>query len=159
MSDSILLCRLDAALVVMEKCPRKAGISYPDKLPRLAMKGRLRTGICATAIVTAICAPGAYAGGRFDGAWTVVVTTTKGPCNDTYRFSGEIIDGVMHYSDSSLNNFSGRVGPSGSVSVRLSLGSKNAVATGRLTDKAGSGTWHGQAPEGPCAGTWEAERL
>ena len=45
-------------------------------------------------------------------AWTVVVTTTNGPCNDTYRFSGEIIDGVMHYSGSSLNNFSGRVGPS-----------------------------------------------
>jgi hypothetical protein len=139
------------------KVPQEGGHLVSRQTTEACHEGS--TGICATAIVTAICAPGAYAGGRFDGAWTVVVTTTNGPCNDTYRFSGEIIDGVMHYSGSSLNNFSGRVGPSGSVSVRLSLGSKNAVATGRLTDKAGSGTWHGQAPEGPCAGTWEAERL
>lgn len=97
------------------------------------------------------------AGSKFDGAWSLVVMTRTGPCDAAYRFSGQIVNGVILYSGSGLD-FTGRVRPSGSALLRVSSGSNYAVAHGRLTVRSGSGTWRGQTPNGYCTGTWRATR-
>ena len=97
------------------------------------------------------------AGGKFDGAWSLVVMTRTGPCDAAYRFSGQIVNGVIIYNGGGID-FSGRVRPSGSAVLRVSSGASYAVASGRLTLRSGSGTWRGQTPSGYCTGTWRATR-
>lgn len=97
------------------------------------------------------------AGSKFDGAWSLVVMTTTGPCDAAYRFSGQIVNGVILYNGSGVD-FTGRVRPSGSALLQVSSGSNYAVARGRLTVRSGSGTWRGQTPNGHCTGTWRATR-
>lgn len=97
------------------------------------------------------------AGSKFDGAWSLVVMTRTGPCDAAYRFSGQIVNGVILYNGSGVD-FTGRVRPSGSAFLQVSSGSNYAVARGRLTVRSGSGTWRGQTPNGHCTGTWRATR-
>jgi hypothetical protein len=94
---------------------------------------------------------------KFDGAWSVVVFTRSGPCDPTYRVSGQIVNGEISYSYGSVDVV-GHVKPSGVVSVRVTSGSNYAVGSGRLTATSGSGTWHGRGPDGYCSGTWSATR-
>ena len=35
---------------------------------------------------------------KFDGNWSVVVYTRSGPCDAAYRFSGQIVNGVIVYN-------------------------------------------------------------
>ena len=97
------------------------------------------------------------AGSKFDGAWSLVVMTKRGPCDAAYRFSGQIVNGAIIYNGSGID-FSGRVRPSGAAFLRVSSGASYAVAQGRLTVRSGSGTWRGQTPSGYCTGTWRATR-
>ena len=55
-------------------------------------------------------------------------------------------------------SLTGRVSPSGGVTVRVSSGPQYAIGTGRLTRTTGSGSWRGQGPSGACAGEWSATR-
>jgi len=99
------------------------------------------------------------AASKFDGNWSVVVYTRSGPCDPAYRFSGQIVNGVIVYNGGLAIDFSGRVRSNGSASLRVSSGSAFAVASGHLTGARGAGTWYGQAPGGRCAGNWVAQRV
>jgi hypothetical protein len=96
------------------------------------------------------------AASKFDGAWTLVVYTRAGPCDQSYRFSGQISNGIIEYSG--VVNLSGRVTPNGAAYARVTGGSNYAVASGHMTARRGTGTWRGQAPNGFCSGYWVATR-
>jgi hypothetical protein len=94
---------------------------------------------------------------RFDGPWSVAVYTTTGPCDPSYRFSGQIVDGAISYAYGSLE-VTGRVEASGAAFVRVTAGARRGEAHGRMTVTHGNGTWSGIGPDGHCAGTWNAIR-
>jgi len=95
-----------------------------------------------------------HAAASFDGAWNVHVTTTSGPCGQSYTYNVTISRGLV----SDGGSLSGRVGENGSLSVMVSDGSQSAHGSGKLVRNSGGGTWHGSGPSGSCAGRWSAER-
>jgi hypothetical protein len=97
------------------------------------------------------------AAGKYDGTWSVVVYTRSGPCDAAYRFSGQIVNGMIVYSGGGID-LAGRVRSNGAASLRVSSGSAFAVASGHLNAARGAGTWYGQASGGRCAGNWVAQR-
>ncbi|MDR3419868.1 MAG: hypothetical protein P4L80_01270 [Xanthobacteraceae bacterium] len=99
----------------------------------------------------------ALAATRYDGAWSLVIYTRSGPCDQSYRLSGQIVNGVIVY-DGIGANVTGRVGSNGAAFVRVTSGSSYAVASGRLTTMRGAGTWRGRVSNGFCAGIWAAMR-
>jgi hypothetical protein len=99
------------------------------------------------------------AAGKYDGAWSIVIVTRTGPCNQAYRFSGQIVNGIIYYGGGGPITFNGRVASGGAAWVKVSGGSNYAVAHGRLTVDRGSGTWRGQSSGGNCTGTWSAMRV
>jgi hypothetical protein len=114
----------------------------------------IATTCAASALTPATCA---YAGTNFDGQWSVVVYTSSGPCDPSYRFSGQIVNGQISYAYGSLE-VTGHVEASGATSVRVTAGSAHGEAHGRMTATRGSGTWSGDGPNGRCGGIWIAAR-
>ncbi len=94
---------------------------------------------------------------KYDGAWSVVVYTSSGPCEAAHRFSGQIVNGEISYAYGSLE-VTGHVDPSGATKVHVIYGSARGEAHGHMTTMQGSGTWTGDGPDGRCAGTWSATR-
>lgn len=94
----------------------------------------------------------------FDGPWSVTVVTRSGPCDQAYRYGVTISRGVVYYAGGGPVSLTGRVSPSGSVTVRVSSGPQYALGSGRLSRSTGSGSWRGQGPNGSCAGVWSASR-
>jgi hypothetical protein len=72
------------------------------------------------------------AAGKYDGTWSVVVYTRSGPCDAAYRFSGQIVNGMIVYSGGGID-LAGRVRSNGAASLRVSSGSAFAVASVRWT--------------------------
>jgi hypothetical protein len=99
----------------------------------------------------------AHAGTQFDGQWSVVVYTSSGPCDRSFRFSGQIVNGEISYAYSNIQ-VNGRVEPSGATHVQVVAGGAHGEAHGHMTATSGSGTWSGQGPDGRCAGTWIVTR-
>jgi hypothetical protein len=83
--------------------------------------------ILLAATVTAVAltqATHVRAAGKFDGTWSVAVYTRSGPCDAAYRFSGQIVNGVIVYNGGlGPIDFSGRVRPNGAASLRVASGS------------------------------------
>jgi hypothetical protein len=94
----------------------------------------------------------------FEGPWSVVVVTRSGACDPSTRFGILIRDGVVYYMGSGAVSVSGRVAPSGKVSVSVSSGGQSAHGSGRLANGSGSGTWRGGGTNGTCAGVWSASQ-
>jgi hypothetical protein len=114
--------------------------------------------LAATLAALAFTPPTAVrAGTKFDGQWSVVVHTSVGPCDPSYRFSGQIVNGEISYAYGSIA-VAGRVVASGSTYVRVTAGTSHGEAHGHMTETEGSGTWRGDGPDGHCAGTWIATR-
>ncbi len=111
--------------------------------------------VFAVGVVSA--APSAYAA-SFDGPWSVVVVTKQGPCDPTYRYGITISNGVVYYAGGGAVSLTGRVAPSGAVSVRVASGPQYALGTGRLSRSSGGGSWRGQGASGACSGSWAASR-
>jgi hypothetical protein len=109
----------------------------------------------AFAVSAWAAAPPAQAA-SFDGPWSVVVVTKKGPCDPSYRYGVMIRGGLVTYQGGGAVNVSGRVSKSGSVSVSVSAAGNSALGSGRLSSGRGDGTWHGQGPQGACSGVWSA---
>jgi hypothetical protein len=99
----------------------------------------------------------AAASGKFDGPWSVVVYTSSGKCDPSYRFNGQITNGEIFYAYGSLEVV-GRVVESGAVFVKVTSNSGHAEAHGHFTPTQGNGTWSGAGPDGRCGGTWTATR-
>ena len=119
----------------------------------------IRAAALATGFAAAIsCAgPSAHAA-SFDGPWSLLVVTRSGPCDQAYRYGVTIVNGVVYYAGGGPVSLTGRVAPSGAVTVRVSSGPQYAVGTGRLARSTGQGSWRGQGPNGACAGVWNATR-
>ncbi len=115
--------------------------------------------VCALAVAAAVAAPGSTAGAstKFDGLWSVVVYTTSGQCEPSYRFSGQIRNGEISYANNSLD-VTGEVVESGAVFVKVVSRSGHAEAHGQFTTTQGGGTWSGESADGRCSGTWTATR-
>lgn len=111
------------------------------------------TSVFAVTIFSA--APSADAA-SFDGPWSVLVVTKSGPCDQSYRYGVMIRGGYVSYLGGGNVSVSGRVSPSGQVSVSVSTGGQSAHGSGRLSDGRGGGTWRGQGPSGNCSGVWSA---
>jgi hypothetical protein len=94
---------------------------------------------------------------KYDGSWSVIVYTSRGPCDPSSRFSGEIVNGEISYAYGSLE-VSGHIDASGATHVHVIYGSAHGEAHGHMTATHGSGTWTGVGPDGRCAGTWVATR-
>lgn len=90
----------------------------------------------------------------FDGEWSVVIVTSKGDCERSYRAPITISNGNFINVGVNMVDVSGNVRPDGKLTVRVSRGQKSAVGLGRLTATSGGGSWKG----GACAGTWTAVR-
>lgn len=90
----------------------------------------------------------------FDGEWSVVIVTSKGDCERSYRAPITISNGNFVNVGVNMVDVSGNVRPDGRLTVRVSRGQSSAVGLGRLTATSGGGSWKG----GACAGTWTAVR-
>jgi hypothetical protein len=116
-------------------------------------------GIAAVAIAAAPALTSAPAqAANFDGSWSVLIVTQRGPCDAAYRYGLSIQNGVVFYQGSAPVNVSGRVSGNGSVSVRVWAGSQSASGSGRLARGSGRGTWRGVGSSGACSGYWTAEQ-
>jgi hypothetical protein len=114
--------------------------------------------LAATLIVSVLAsATDGRAGTKFDGLWSVVVYTSSGPCDASYRFSGQIVNGEISYAYSMIQ-VNGRVEASGATHVQVTASDAHGEAHGHMTATQGGGTWSGQGPNGRCAGTWAATR-
>ncbi len=94
----------------------------------------------------------------YDGNWSVLIVTNKGPCDRGYRYGLSIRGGRVFYEGSLAVNVNGQVTGNGIVKVRVSAGSQGATGTGRLSRDYGEGSWQGDGSAGSCSGTWTAER-
>ena len=109
------------------------------------------------AAVVSSAAPSAHAA-SFDGPWSVLVVTRAGSCDQSYRYGVTIARGVVYYAGGGPVSLTGRVSPSGAVTVRVSSGPQYAIGSGRLSRSSGRGSWRGQGPSGACSGVWSATR-
>ena len=119
----------------------------------------IRAAALATGFAAAMsCAGFSAHAASFDGPWSVLVVTRAGPCDQAYRYGVTIVRGQVYYAGGGPVALTGRVSPSGGVTVRVSSGPQYAIGTGRLSRTTGSGSWRGQGPSGACAGVWSATR-
>jgi hypothetical protein len=120
----------------------------------------MRTGICvllASCLAFLVLQTPIAAKTIFDGPWSMAATTTQGSCDRSVRYRIIIIDGQVLSGD--VNGVSGRVTPSGSVTVTVRRRESTVSGTGRLGASSGSGRWTAQSPSGRCLGEWQAERV
>jgi len=115
-----------------------------------------------TAVLACLAAIGAQcpaaAKTAFDGPWRVTTTTAEGKCDRVLHYRIIIIDGRVMSGD--IRGVSGRVTPSGSVTVTVSRKEGTALGSGRLGANSGSGRWKVRSStSGDCAGDWQAERV
>ena len=118
---------------------------------------RLAAALAAT-FMLATALPGVARAASFDGTWSVLIVTQKGPCDAGYRYGLSIRNGVVFYEGSAPVNVTGRVNANGGVSVRVWAGSQSANGSGRLAKGSGRGTWSGVSSSGRCSGYWTAEQ-
>ena len=124
------------------------------------LKISTRLFLAAVALVAASApAPAvAAAGTNFDGSWSVLIMTSSGPCDRSYRFGLSIRNGDIFYNGSAPVNLTGRVSGNGSLRVHVSAGAQSANGAGRLSRDYGRGHWRGSSASDVCAGSWTAER-
>jgi len=121
-------------------------------MTRIILLAGLLVGLLAAAV------PERAMAASFDGNWSVLIVTESGDCDAGYRYEVRVGSGKVTYAGEASINLSGTVSSAGAVKVAISKGNQNADASGRLSAKAGSGSWHGQSSSGACKGRWEAER-
>lgn len=90
----------------------------------------------------------------YDGLWSVSIVTEEGDCDRGYRYPVRISNGALTNAGGNPFTISGKVVPTGAITVTVSAGGKSATGTGRLSGDAGEGSWSG----GACSGSWTAER-
>ena len=113
---------------------------------------------CVTvAPLIATSAP-ASAQAAFNGTWSVLIITDRGPCDRAYRYPVRVANGRVSYAGQADFDVAGRVGRNGAVNVSVSKGSQRASGAGRLFGNSGAGTWRGGGSQGTCSGNWTAEK-
>jgi hypothetical protein len=115
-------------------------------------------GVSAIAVGCMTIAAPAVARTRYDGDWSVVITTRGGACQPSVRYGVQITNGTVVNLAGGEAQVQGRVSPSGAVRVTVQAGGQWASGSGRLSPTRGGGVWSGQGNAGFCQGTWVAER-
>ena len=118
------------------------------------MKNRLTYAIAASWLVAFVSV--AEARSAYDGSWDLIFVTQRGACDPTYNFSVNITDGRVTHPN--LVKFRGYVASSGAVRASVTVPDKYASGSGRLSSKAGRGTWSGYSGGARCTGYWTAQR-
>jgi hypothetical protein len=121
---------------------------------RRAVFGTSILGLIA-AIYFGFAAPAA-ARSRFDGTWNLTFVTQSGPCDPTYNFTVDVINGFISHPN--ILTFKGRITASGAVRASVRVGDKYAWGSGRLSQSSGRGVWSGRAGGQSCSGRWVAQR-
>ena len=93
----------------------------------------------------------------YDGRWSVVIQTSRGNCDQAYRYGLSIVNGNVTYDGGGGFDVRGHVARNGAVRVRVSSGRSYADGTGRLSRATGRGVWKGVG-NGVCSGNWFAEK-
>jgi hypothetical protein len=91
----------------------------------------------------------------YDGAWSVVIETTRGNCPAAIRAGVHIFAGRLLADDQSYR-LDGRVAANGAVRVTVSAAGQSAGGSGRLGRNVGRGLWRSSSDE--CSGQWSAQR-
>jgi hypothetical protein len=107
---------------------------------------------CGVSIILA--ATSSMAMPRYDGIWSVSIVTEKGNCDPGYRYPIRISNGLLANAGDAAFTITGKVAPTGFITVTVSHGGSSASGSGRLAGNMGDGLWAG----GSCSGTWTAER-
>jgi len=124
-------------------------MSFSQNLVRLTALAALATlGLVASASARAQPAK------NFDGMWSVVIVTTSGDCDRSYRYPIAIAGRRLINAGNTAIDISGAVRGNGAVAVHVSYGDNSAHGSGRLTASSGFGHWSSRA----CGGVWTAER-
>jgi hypothetical protein len=103
---------------------------------------------------TIVAATSSFAVPAYDGLWSVSVVTEKGDCDRGYRYPIRISDGLLANAGDAGFTITGKVLPTGAITVTVSAAGKSASGSGRLSGAIGAGSWSG----GECSGSWTAER-
>src|ERR1044072_7928108 len=122
------------------------------------LKTSIRLFLAALALVASDAPPATAARANFDGNWNVLIVTSSGPCDRSYRFGLSIRNGDIFYNGSAPVNVNGRVSGNGSLRVRVSAGAQSADGAGRLSRDYGRGRWRGTGVSDACVGSWTAQR-
>src|SRR3954469_1515995 len=91
---------------------------------------------------------------KFDGVWSVSLMADGGLCGSGTSSTLTIQNGGVRAGGSV--SVSGRVGPSGSVSLALQKSGVQGTASGKLSGSSGSGSW--SVSSLGCSGRWTAQR-
>src|SRR5690349_22394189 len=106
--------------------------------------------LLATAAAAVASVGAASAASPYDGRWSVVIQTTRGNCDQAYRYGLNIVNGNVTYGGGGGFDVRGRVGAGGAVHVRVSSGGSYADGSGHLSRTSGSGVWRGVG-NGACS--------
>jgi hypothetical protein len=101
--------------------------------------------------VSFICNSAAYLPAVTNHAFTLCVNPV---CPVGRRMTYQRHDG----GESGDARVSGHVSPKGAVYVHVSSSNGSGVGSGRLSRSSGGGHFRGSTSNGPCAGTWSAQR-
>lgn len=114
--------------------------------------------ITMVAIACGTLAVPASAATKYDGDWSVVISTSNGACQSSVRYGLQIQNGRVTAGNGQAT-VDGRVTQVGTVMVAVQAGGQWAQGSGRLGRVSGSGIWQGQGSAGACDGTWVAQRV
>jgi hypothetical protein len=96
---------------------------------------------------------------RHDGTWSIRMVTDSGICDRSYDYSIAIESGNVRYllaPGDSPTTVSGRIASDGAVNLDIRRSIAKVDASGRLSDKSGSGTW--KLGLLGCTGRWTAQK-
>jgi hypothetical protein len=127
---------------------------------RAIASAALRASLPATVLTLACLTAGspAVAQSRYDGSWSVVISTHRGACQSGLRYGVQIINGQVVGAAGGAD-VRGSVSRGGAVRVSVQSGGQWAAGSGRLSATHGGGAWRGQGNAGACSGTWAAQRV
>jgi len=113
-----------------------------------------RTACLLIAASATLAASTSFASPSYDGLWSVSIITEKGTCDRGYRYPIRISKGQLANAGDVSFTITGKVAPTGAITVTVAHGSSSATGSGHLAGAIGAGSWQG----GECSGSWTAER-
>ncbi len=93
---------------------------------------------------------------KYDGVYSVEITTQDGPCDNVYRGSVTIENGRITGTSDPEATASGLVEDTGTVSLTFRRNDEIAHVGGQISGRLGGGPW--SSPTSECGGRWRAER-
>jgi len=104
-----------------------------------ALRAGLPASILALACVST--AGSAAAQSRYDGSWSVAISTHRGACPSGLRYGMQILNGQVVSAAGGVADVRGSVNPGGAVRVSVQSGGQWANVSGHLGVATGGGVW------------------